>query len=294
MKYLHVYNGTILLSDNKISPEKYSEVLENYNIIETFFKVEQLLYILIGNYNELCVVLNQITLKNFFEGNIEKEIAIDITKVNWKILNLSASFKCYLDQVKGSNKFNGEHNLGIFEEVEPILHNKIIEKLKDIRENDSDAQYLYDIRNEIQHNNLPMQYVGMNRNIVGEEENKTRIINMTFNKELASNDYVRIGNGLQSLFDMHYGLIRDYYYGKYYKAKKYYNDFINEFVEPDENRLMILIDDEDGKKQYITRNFVNRIQQLVDKNPKRKPNIKGWFPGIINIADINENKNKNK
>jgi hypothetical protein len=93
---------------------------------------------------------------------------------------------------------------------------------------------------------------------------------------------------------MHYGLIRDYYYGKYYKAKKYYNDFINEFVEPDENRLMILIDDEDGKKQYITRNFVNRIQQLVDKNPKRKPNIKGWFPGIINIADINENKNKNK
>jgi hypothetical protein len=294
MKYFNVYNGLIPLSNNEISDEIYDTVLENYNIIETYFRVEQLLYILIANYNELCVELNKITLKNFIEGSIDKDIAIDITNVNWKLLNLSASFKCYLDQIKGSRSFGGDYNPGLFEEIEPALHKKILDKLEDIKENDKDAQYLYDIRNEIQHNNLPMQYVGMSRNIIGKEDDKTRIINMTFNKEFASNDYVRVGNGLQSLFDLHYDIIRKYYFDMFYNAKKDYIEFINQYIEPDENRLMILFDDEkeDSEKQYITRDYLNRVHKLIDKNPERKPKVKGWFPGIINVADIEENKKK--
>lgn len=286
MRTLSVFGGSVK-SGIDLKEDDYDLLEENYNIIETYYKAEQLLYILLCNYNEFCTKINSITLKNFFEGSIEKEISVDITDVNWKLLNLSASFRCYIDQILGSQK-----NQGLFENIDSSLHKSLKEKYDYYKKNNPDARYLYSFRNEIQHNSLPMQLVGLSHNIVGKENKKTRIINMTFNEELANKDYVKIGNGLQSLFDIHYDIIRKKFCEKYISAKKDYLEFFDSNFDS-KNCLIALVDgeNEDDIKRY-SRKYINSIEILVNKNPSNKPKVQGWFPGIINIADIENSKKK--
>ena len=279
-----------LLKEITLTDQEYSDYKKITEILDAFFKAEQLLYILIGNYNEYCLSISSITQNIFLEGTISKNLVLNITNINWKLLNLSASFRCYIDQLLGSKSHKRK---GLFETILPRVHQKIVNKYNLERGANNDACYLYNFRNEIQHNDLPMKTLSITRDIIGKDENKTRLITIAFYEELLGKEYLKIGKGIQPLFDIHYEIIRNKVRHIYDDRKKDYFNFFNKYTKGDELITLSMEDtDNDNRINYPAINYTERIDDLINNNPNRKPLTKGWFPGIINIADIEYNKGK--
>ncbi|MCF7833425.1 MAG: hypothetical protein K9N05_07620 [Candidatus Marinimicrobia bacterium] len=280
-----------IIKEIELSPKDLNSYYDIVEKLERYYNIEQLLFILIGNYNDYCSAIYSITHSIFIEGSIIEELTIKITNINRNLLNLAASFRCYIDHLLGS-----QDNKGLFEKILPKVHEKIKREYDTVRKNNKDAQYLYCFRNEIQHNSLPMKTIGINRHIIGEDEKRARVIRMTFEENEYGEEYLKIGNGIQPLFDFHYNIIRNDIFPIYEQAKKEYKSFLTSFTEGDESCIICMVDNIDGKekKNYIALDFTDRIDVLINKNPNRKPPTKGWFPGIINIEDIHNNALKNK
>lgn len=290
MKKVRILNNCEDVKEIEITQDEINEFDNLVKILDSYFQAEQLLHILIGNYNDYNNVIYSMTQSIFNEGTISKNLLTNITKLNWKLLNLSASFRCYKDQLLGS-KNRGRS--GIFEEILPHIHKEIISKYNDEKKDNDGLDYLYKFRNEIQHKSLPMKTLDFKMKSVGKDNKRTRLMHLAFHEELFGKEYLKIGSGMQPLFNLHYDIIRKKVYPVYEKSKTKYKEFFNKYTKDDTSILLGIYDEEKPDDiKYPAEDYPERIDDFVKGNPSGKPLTKGWFPGIINIDDIYHNKVK--
>jgi hypothetical protein len=250
------------IKEVEFAQSEFNEFNRVVEVLDSYFQSEQLLHILIGNYNDYFITISSMTQNIFNDGDIRKNLLRNITSVNWKLLNLSASFKCYIDQILGSDSYK---RVGLFDnKLFSDIHKNIKEKYNSEKEND-DAKYLYCFRNDIQHNFFPIKGIGFSREVVGKDEQKTRLITLAYREQPFGKEYLKIGNGIQSLFDIHYDIIRKEILPIFEEYKVKYKDFFNKYTSGNSTVLLEIVDKGTVINSPVF-DYPERIDDFINQN----------------------------